>query len=402
MQTIGEKLRRRKGFGPGFDFLRIALAICVVAWHQSYIVAGTLPGSIDADRTWLIWFPGYAILVMFFALSGFLIAASGMRLSLGNFLINRGLRIVPALAVEVVLSAFILGPLLTQIPIRTYLADFHTYIYFTNIVGWVHYFLPGVFTQSPAPEVNSSLWTVPFEYTCYGVMACLIVLGLLKRPAVVLACAAVFVAIGVGLDLAGLSSPPTPSVVGVASPQQGLLGASLFLGRGSRLLVSFLLGVATYLYRDRLPYDRRLLAACLTVGALAAVLGPAPWMSLPLLNAIVCPALAYITAYAGVSDMPRLPLLSKGDYSYGIYLYGFPVQQAVHAAVPRSSAFLQFAVALVAISLLAAFSWHAIEKPILTLRRRFSFVARERLAPSDPRSGGPVFDGLRPEPSSGL
>jgi peptidoglycan/LPS O-acetylase OafA/YrhL len=91
----------------------------------------------------------------------------------------------------------------------------------------------------------------------------------------------------------------------------------------------------------------------------------------------------YITAFLGVSKLPRLPLFSKGDYSYGIYLYGFPVQQVVRHLLPNAALLVQFAVALLLITVFAALSWHWIEKPLLKLRSRFSFVARQRLAPDE-------------------
>ncbi|WGS22326.1 acyltransferase family protein [Bradyrhizobium sp. ISRA463] len=145
--SIGSMLDQQKGFGPGFDFLRIALAISVVAAHTPYVATG---GSAP-EQMWIVWFPQYAILVMFFALSGFLIAASGLRLSLKEFLVNRGMRIVPALAVEIVLSALILGPIFAALPLSDYFASAGTYKYFTNVVGLVNYVLPGVFAGNPAP-----------------------------------------------------------------------------------------------------------------------------------------------------------------------------------------------------------------------------------------------------------
>ncbi len=389
MQTIGSRLDRQKGFGQGFDFLRVTLAISVVAWHTRYVVAGNLPGSVDADRTWLVWFPGYGILVMFFALSGFLIAGSALRLSLKNFLVNRGMRIIPALAVEIMLSMLILGPLLTALPLSAYFADLHTWRYLTNIAGLINYFLPGVFTHNPAPEVNSSLWTVPFEYACYAVMAMFMVFGSLRKPAWIVAGAVALVATGLAIQFTGHSAPE--QFVAGASDNHGIFGAiagkifstTPFLGRGSRLLVAFMLGIAAYLYRDRLPYDRRLFAACIALCLAAALAGPAPWMTPPLLNAMVCPALVYITAWLGVSNLPKLPLFSRGDYSYGIYLYGFPVQQTVWLLFPYLPPLAQFIASVALVTGFAAFSWHAIEKPILKWRHKFSFVARERLAPAE-------------------
>ena len=378
--SIGSMLDQQKGFGPGFDFLRIALAISVVAAHTPYVAAG----SADSDQTWIVWFPQYAILVMFFALSGFLIAASGLRLSLKEFLVNRGMRIVPALAVEIVLSALILGPIFTALPLSDYFTSIGTYKYFTNVFGLVNYVLPGVFAGNPAPEVNSSLWTVPFEYGCYALMTVFIVFGLLRRPALIVLGAVVLVGIGLALQATGHVAQASQLPAGVAGTlHDKIFSTAPFLGRGAKLPVAFMLGIAIYLYRNRIPYDGRLLAACCALCAAVAILGPADWMTQPVLNALVSPALVYITAFLGVSKLPRLPLFSKGDYSYGIYLYGFPMQQVVKVWLPHAPLIVQFAVALVLITLFAAFSWHWIEKPILKLRSRFSFVARKRLASED-------------------
>lgn len=109
--SIGTTLASRKSVGPGFDVLRVALALSVIGWHSIYITQGV--NTVSANSFLL---PRYVILSMFFGPSGFLITASTMRLSLANFIINRGLRIVPALFVEVILSAVLLGAALTTLP----------------------------------------------------------------------------------------------------------------------------------------------------------------------------------------------------------------------------------------------------------------------------------------------
>lgn len=76
---------------------------------------------------------------------------------------------------------------------------------------------------------------------------------------------------------------------------------------------------------------------------------------------------------------PRLPVLGRGDYSYGIYLYGIPVQQVVRATFPTlEDPILLLLLVLVVLLPLAMLSWHLIEKPVLALRKRYSFVVRAR------------------------
>ncbi len=370
MQTIDDKLRTSGGIGQGFDFLRLALAVGVVAWHSNGLVSGgAAVGSMP-----IIWFPGYAILTMFFALSGFLIAGSAQRLRLTDFLINRGLRIFPALLVEIVLSAFILGLVLTSLTASAYISNAETWRYLTNIVAIINYTLPGVFDKNPTNIVNGALWTVPFEFLCYGVMSIIILTKTVKSPRFVFAIGVAIIVIGLALQFFALGGPAMPAMVTKTLDR-------LFVGHHSRLLLAFLFGIAAYCARERIPYSNWLAAGALTLCLLVAYLGPADRLGYPIINLLAAPALVYLTVYVGVSNVPTPALFKKGDYSYGIYLYGYPMQQVMVGAIPSvTSALVQFFIALPVIAMFSAFSWHAIEKPVLKIRKRFSFVSRMRLA----------------------
>lgn len=359
--SIGLLLSRRKGVGPGFDMLRVLLAFSVVGWHSIYASDGA--DSLASVHLW--WFPGYAILPMFFALSGFLITGSAMRLSLTNFIVNRALRIVPALLIEVVLSAVILGAIFTTLPLSEYFQSYEFRRYFGNIAGFVVLTLPGVFGSNPDHQVNVSLWTIPFEIGCYMLMAGLILSECLHRRRLVLALCAAFGAIGIGIYLA---EPMATSSLDVRS---------IFVGESSRLFISFLLGIAAYLYRFDIAYSHWSALACLVGCVAAAAVGPLP---AALLNVAVAPLLVYLTVYIGVTDLPALPLFRGGDYSYGIYLYGYPLQQTIVALLPWHVSALQLdLISLPFIVGLAMLSWHAIEHPILKLRRRLSFAVGMRV-----------------------
>jgi peptidoglycan/LPS O-acetylase OafA/YrhL len=360
--SIGTVLASRNGVGPGFDVLRVVLSISVVCWHSAYLVEG----SPSLEYSHLSWFPGYALISMFFALSGFLITASAMRLSLTNFIVNRGLRIIPALLVEVILSAIVLGAIFTTLPLSAYLSSDEFWRYFGNIAGFVIMTLPGVFKSNPDHSVNASLWTIPFEIGCYVLMSGLILSKGLQRPRWVLFICMAFCIIGLCIYLRQPAAPPTL----VLDPH------NVFAGNGSRLFISFLLGIAAYLYRFEIAYSHRTALACLPLCLAVAAAGPLP---IELLNIFLAPVLVYLTLYIGVSDLPKLPLFQHGDYSYGIYLYGYPLQQTFIALVPlHGSALLLDLISLPFITGFAMLSWHAIEHPILRLRHRLSFVAMKR------------------------
>jgi peptidoglycan/LPS O-acetylase OafA/YrhL len=113
---------------------------------------------------------------------GFLFRGSLARTRPHQFAILRVIRIIPALAVEVTLCAILLGLLFTEIPRSQYLASIQFYTYFLNIIGRIHFTLPGVFANNPGPSVvNGQLWTIPLEMECYLALILLAVSTLLRR-----------------------------------------------------------------------------------------------------------------------------------------------------------------------------------------------------------------------------
>lgn len=363
MESIGTRLDRSKGFGHGFDFLRVFFAVSIVAWHCVYL-AGSRAAMLDSA----FWFAGYALVPMFFMLSGFLVAGSAMRLDLRNFIINRVLRIVPALAVDVGLSALILGPIFTTLTLRAYFGDWDFWEYFLNIFGRVQYDLPGVFQANVASNrVNGALWTVPYEIGCYILMSGLMLLGWLRFPRLVAAASIALLLAAVAVDLSG--------IVAHMGRLPGKLLTFLFLDRGAVLLPAFTLGILGYQLRHRIPYDWRLAAAGLAICLGVALLGN-QGLDRPLTHLFLMPVLAYLVIFFGITRFPKLPYFSTGDYSYGIYLYHYPIAQALIALFPNAwdIRLLHVVATLALVTLFATFSWHCIEKPVLGLRKRFAFA----------------------------
>jgi peptidoglycan/LPS O-acetylase OafA/YrhL len=128
--TFDQVIKASKAHTTGFDYLRVGLALAVLCIHVINISNHDL-------WTWLwrSWFaPFYlAVLPAFFVLSGFLVAGSLFRNSIPQFLSLRALRIFPALAVEITLSAVVLGLLVTRLPTGAYLASPQFHAYFLNM-----------------------------------------------------------------------------------------------------------------------------------------------------------------------------------------------------------------------------------------------------------------------------
>lgn len=124
-------------------------------------------------------------------------------------------------------------------------------------------------------------------------------------------------------------------------------------------------GFLLFLWRYAVPFSRLLFVACLVAG-LALV-------SHPGLATLATVPLVYVTVYLGLLPLPRIPLLDRGDYSYGIYLYAMPVQQSLMSAFPQLRHwYWNILTALPITVALAMVSWTWIEKPALQLRRRIS------------------------------
>jgi peptidoglycan/LPS O-acetylase OafA/YrhL len=375
MKTLGSVLDEQEGFGQGFAFLRILLASSIVAWHTAQ-----LTGHIDMARASVFWFSEYMLVPMFFALSGFLVAASSMRMSTKNFVANRAARILPALAVDIVFAALLIGPMVTTLPLSGYFSDAGFFRYFLNIVGVMHYTLPGAFENNPSPEMNGALWTVPYEIACYVILTALMISGAIKRPKLVLW-------ITIGVFIAGI--PLRLMTSHLASDQPSFsdnLLMDIFLHRGSLLWPSFMVGVALYQMRYHVHFSGMALAGLVGMAVLTSLFGSSEALfSNPSAHAIALPLLAYLTVLIGLSPMPRLPGFGGGDYSYGLYLYHVPFLQLLIHCFPNvwtgtwwwTLFFAGFPVALLA----AVVSWHCFEYPVLKLRKSFA-IRRQSSGPT--------------------
>ncbi len=346
MQTsIAQRMADTAGRPTGFDYLRLGLAAAILCWHS--IVTSYGP-DVQAVAQSSVARPLVAVLLpAFFTLSGFLVAGSLVRTrTLGMFLGLRALRIFPALAVESLIAALIVGPLLTTDTWAQYFSAPTFHAYFLNILGIPHYFLPGVFEANPFHKVNAQLWTVPSELQCYLMLSAFALLGAVKRRSWFLW--ATFGTLAVEIIRTAIAYPQWLLMVAGPLP-------------GSLLEVSFLLGALIYLYADRLPWRWTWALASLAVGLVLLDVPGGEWLA-------VIP-IAYATVFFGLTNARKTGLLRGADYSYGIFLYGFVIQQTFVALCPWGRHWwINIAVCLPAATLAAALSWRLVEKPALSLK----------------------------------
>jgi peptidoglycan/LPS O-acetylase OafA/YrhL len=376
MKTFDDVLKVNRGIGPGFDFLRIFLATSIMLFH-SFIVTNQYftPKNFDDSPIWIVH---YSLVPMFFALSGFLISGSAGRLSLKNFLINRGLRIVPALAVDCLVCALIIGPIFTLLSVKGYFSNVHFYLFFLNVIGWVHFSLPGVFVTHPYPYVNGSLWTVPFELFCYAIMSALIILKIVKCRAILPILVFIYLTTAIFIEKFALAH------LGKHEFLEKLLSVA-FVEHEAQAVTAFLFGIIAYQNKDKIPYSPLIFVICISIlGVSALYFGDMSIGQAPLFRFFLMPALVYVTVFVGLTRVPLPKFFHTGDYSYGIYLYHQPFLQIVITLLPTYalSKFygpgFTFLVGLPIVFSVAWISWHFVEKPILAYRKRYSIMAKVR------------------------
>ncbi len=326
-----------------FQLLRFALAITVI-WSHSFELRGGRPA------------PGFGRLGInlgslavngFFLLSGYLITQSWARdPRLGVFLAKRVRRIYPGFLVAFLVSVAVFGPLGA--------ADRSTYwtslSWGSTVVGALTLTTPEtppVFAPIVPPLVNGSLWTIRYEFGCYLVIAVLGSLGGVRRRVVV-------------AGLAGL--------VGLAAAIEGWTGPLAAGGPGAalltpvpRLLTYFLVGSCFSLFRDRLEWTRSPRAALGCGIALVAA-----WWADRAVGQAVFPLLGgcllFATAFARLGptwgSVNRWP-----DFSYGLYLYAWPVEGLLYHRWPTLVPVAGFLLTLPLAAALGLASWYGVEQP---------------------------------------
>ncbi len=348
-QTLGERLQGRAN---NFDLLRFVAAALVIVSHSFALTGFTEPMVGKATL-------GTLAVAIFFIMSGFLIAQSWeQHPRLGAFLGKRILRIVPGLAGAILFTVLVIGPAFTNQPLSTYFASRSVAEYVNGVfVYTIGSTLPGVFGSNPVSgAVNGSLWTLPYEFTAYLLVALLGMFALLQRRRRLIA-----------LFLLLL---PLNYILRRWAPDLHLPFFYLEAGILAQLGTYFMAGTVLYVLRDRVRLSGGLALAALAVFALSS-LWPTAWLYVSLLT------LPYIVIYLAFMPAGRLTRFGRhGDFSYGLYIYAFPVQQALVAGAdgglsPLRLLALSFPITL----LLAMCSWQLIEAPALRLKRRFG---RER------------------------
>jgi peptidoglycan/LPS O-acetylase OafA/YrhL len=330
-----------------FDFLRLFAALLVIYGHAYPLLGATDPSfAVNSVQT-----IGVKI---FFSISGYLVALSWYHdPNAWRFFLRRVTRIFPALVVVILITGLVAGPFLTEIKLSDYFLNARLRQYMLNIFLDISYDLPGVFRTNIYPiAVNGSLWTLPAEISMYVAFPIIASIGtLIYRPRLfVLITTIVFCILSFYLQ----ATVPNGRLV--------LYNSDVF----SFLLVCpyFLVGACFAVYDTKRflnIYVSLMLIFILEMFQTSALVK----------EIMLLLILPYVSIAFGVGTSVLSAISRIGDLSYGIYLYGFPVQQTVvHFIGSRGGPWANFWISSLVAGLLAFGSWHLIEKNALKLKPR--------------------------------
>jgi peptidoglycan/LPS O-acetylase OafA/YrhL len=344
-----------------FTLLRIILAALVIYMH-----AFGMTGFADNEPVRRFTHGqadcGWIAVNLFLAISGYLVTASLDRTqNIKVFLLSRLLRIYPAFIVALLVSVVVFLPL-GGFPVSMFLHSREPlqFIYRPLLLRdvWMH--LPNFCVTNAEPfQLNHSIWTIRFEVFMYIALAFAGYTKLLRRPGVI---AAMLLALLVAFhgDTIHLNLPYFGEV-----------------GEATRLFPYFLSGALFYLYQEKVKYHWTACLACLLVVYITKDAG---------LSTVFPIVGVYVTLFFAFDKrLAKVNSIKETDLSYGVYLYAFPVAQVLvyHFSQLRNPNLL-FGATLVLSTLIAAISWFCIEKPCMSLKKRFSAPAKAKIEKVQP------------------
>ncbi|WBM79473.1 acyltransferase [Cryobacterium breve] len=351
------------GHRNSLGLIRLVLA-CLVIFDHAFPLGG-FGGDPGLTQTHGQASLGSLAVAGFFAISGYLIAKSGLATDVVQFLWRRCLRIFPAYWVVLLLTAFVAGPALwigsghdlsgyfglaPQNPFHYIHANWGLSIGTWGIYDQLRDSTPyGLATGRSV--FNGSIWTLIYEWQCYLLIAAAVAFGLMQKAKLVFPLSALFLLV---VQIVRITNPDGPGAIAPFLADQYRVSLTL----------TFLLGATLAVYSRRVIYSNGLglfsglvlvltlrYGGFLTIGTVAGT---------------------YFVFYVAARLPRQLHWVgSKNDYSYGVYIYGFLVEQIIASLGWYKLGYLPYAMICLVITLGCAWlSWHGVEKQAMALKDR--------------------------------
>jgi len=341
-----------------FHFIRFLAASLVIVGHVY-----PLNGRPDVIEQWSLGlFPsGHIAVCIFFVISGYCVLQSRLNSkSTYTYIMKRALRIFPGLFVALLFTAFVIGPLATSYSLSDYFSAGQTYRYFDNMKLYpnTHGTLPGVFVQNTHNAANGSLWTLAYEFTMYIFVIVAVFLFRNRWRWLLIGFVAFFVFYCALFEvIQGDRIIP-------------LIRLNLFhlIDFG----IYFVLGMLFYLYQDQIGLYWWGAVAAFAAWMIMYLIADAGYLPLSAIMWIRYFSISYLVMYFAFIKGPLNRFGDRGDYSYGIYIYAYPIQQIIISFFSKEMpSYQQVLLAFVIVLPLAWFSWNYVEKPALKYKSYF-------------------------------
>ena len=334
-----------------FDFIRFSAAIFVVLAHSTYLLNRKDLFEVYTKGAYTFGSLGVAI---FLIISGYLVSSSYMNSSnLSKYILNRILRIFPGLFIMLIFSVLVIGSLCTSTSIIDYFSNENTYFHLVNISLYFQSLnISSVFSSNYCHTFNGSLWTLPYEFSFYFLIIFIGSLKLFTRRYLFLILSFVFFSFRVYLgSKIEWFSYSTPYLLG--------LNIKSFID----LWCYFLLGILFFLFKDKIKFSlNESVFIILILVVVSSIFTSLSLITMPILLTYIILQLSFIKCKLNNFGF-------FGDFSYGIYIYSYPIQQAIiyYYNNEINPYFLFFLSTLISI-VIAYFSWHLVEKKALLLK----------------------------------
>lgn len=342
------------------NFLRSLLAIIVLYSHCYVIFYGTE----DEVEPFFVWSEGQISTATFavnyfFTISGFLILLSWeSSKNVLSYMKKRILRIYPAFIVVSLVSLLVFAPFGTS----DYFKPFGYWELYFKSLNWVEIPKNILLLQEPQPPwvfknapvaltLNAPIWTIKFEFLCYLLVPILGLLGIFRHRIWSL-----FLFVGVYSIFVNQYYTNTSFFGWETYPLIGKADMSV------QFATFFCAGMMVYKFREYIPRKRVLFFVSFLL-VMASFMVNGLVVTLPVFGTYMLFYVAFARSYSLVG-------FSKwGDFSYGIYLYAWPIQQLVLLYLEKyMDITLLFILSFSITTCFAYLSWHYIEKPSLKLK----------------------------------
>lgn len=321
------------------NFIKFIAALAVIVSHSYPLSQGAnCKDFLLKISNQTLGLGGVAVAV-FFISSGFFVTKSIEKSKGNHYLVNRFKRIFPPLWFVLILTILICSLFFTSCRLKEFFLSKDFLVYCLNFLLIPIHNLPGVFSNNIFPgAINGALWTLPIEFFCYIVLYVLYKLNLVNKkfykmsliPVLLLFIVVYYINIPVILLVRGYFAP----------------------------LFMFYLGSFFWVFKDRIRMDLKLFVICLVLFVISIF---AKQGHLGLL--LFFPYIVLFSSF-GLKQI-NTNVANLGNYSYGIYLCGWPIQQMVVSLFGGSmSVLMNVLICLPLAIIMGYFTYNIIEKKI--------------------------------------